>query len=82
MTWPAANRKADDHSGATAAVDLAGRMTNRIQVSTDALAAYPDAVERGFGTAVDFGIVVTLSPVAHFATATSKNYTPANTRNF
>jgi transposase-like protein len=38
--------------------DLAGRMSNRIQVSTDALGTYPDAIERGFGSAVDYGQVV------------------------
>ena len=38
--------------------DLAGRMASRIQVSTDALAAYPDAIERGFGSEVDFGTIV------------------------
>jgi IS1 family transposase len=38
--------------------DLAGRMANRIQVSTDALAAYPDAIERGFGSEIDCGQVV------------------------
>ena len=38
--------------------DLAGRMTMRIQISTDALAAYPDAIERGFGTEVDYGQIV------------------------
>jgi IS1 family transposase len=30
--------------------DLAGRIANRIQVSTDALSAYPEAIERGFGS--------------------------------
>ncbi|MGA2787092.1 MAG: hypothetical protein ABSF60_06150 [Verrucomicrobiota bacterium] len=38
--------------------DLAGRMANRIQVSTDSLKAYPDAIERGFGTEVDHGQIV------------------------
>ncbi len=35
--------------------DLASRVANRIQVSTDALKAFPDAIERGFGTGVDYG---------------------------
>lgn len=30
--------------------DLASRLENRIQISSDALAAYPDAIERAFGT--------------------------------
>jgi len=32
--------------------DLAGRMTNRVQLSSDALTAYAEAVERGFGSNV------------------------------
>jgi len=38
--------------------DLAGRLSRRIQLSSDALAAYPDAVERGFGSEVDYGQLV------------------------
>lgn len=38
--------------------DLAGRMKNRIQLSSDSLNAYVDAVERGFGDNVDFGTIV------------------------
>src|SRR6266567_2664371 len=30
--------------------DLAARLSRRVQLSSDALAAYPDAVERGFGS--------------------------------
>jgi IS1 family transposase len=35
--------------------DLASRMGKRIQLSSDALSSYADAVERGFGTEVDYG---------------------------
>ncbi len=38
--------------------DLAGRMKNRVQISTDGLKAYVDAVERGFGVDVDYGQIV------------------------
>ena len=38
--------------------DLAPRMRNRVQVSSDRLQAYVDAVEEGFGTAVDYGQIV------------------------
>lgn len=38
--------------------DLAGRLKNRIQLSSDALAAYIEAVEQGFGADVDYGQVV------------------------
>jgi len=33
-------------------------MANRIQVSTDSLNAYPEAIERGFGSEVDYGQIV------------------------
>src|ERR1035441_2109272 len=38
--------------------DLAQRLSDRIQLSSDALDAYSDAVERGFGANVDYGQVV------------------------
>jgi IS1 family transposase len=38
--------------------DLASRITNRPQISSDAFGAYPDAIERAFGDAVDYGTVI------------------------
>ena len=38
--------------------DLRGRVTARIQLSTDAFNIYPDAVERAFGADVDYGQIV------------------------
>ena len=38
--------------------DLASRMAMRVQISSDALAAYPDAFERSFGTEADYGQIV------------------------
>ena len=38
--------------------DLARRMKNRIQITTDAFPAYEDAIERAFGRAVDYGTVI------------------------
>jgi IS1 family transposase len=35
--------------------DLAGRLSNRVQLSTDALAAYIEAVEEAFGCDIDYG---------------------------
>src|SRR5260370_9972682 len=40
--------------------DLAGRLSNRVQLSSDALAAYVDATERAFGGDVDYGQAVKL----------------------
>ena len=38
--------------------DLAERLTNRVQISSDALKSYIDAVEAAFGTDVDYGQAV------------------------
>jgi IS1 family transposase len=38
--------------------DVASRMRNRVQVSTDALHSYPEAIERAFGADVDYGQIV------------------------
>jgi IS1 family transposase len=38
--------------------DLAGRLSNKVQLSTDALAAYVDSVEQAFGADVDYGQAV------------------------
>jgi len=50
--------------------DLADRLNNRVQISTDALPAYYDAIERAFGSEVDYGQIV-----KSFATEKGK-YTP------
>ncbi|OFV97018.1 MAG: hypothetical protein A3F68_03095 [Acidobacteria bacterium RIFCSPLOWO2_12_FULL_54_10] len=48
-----------DRSTAHAFVaDVASRVRNRVQISTDALAVYADAIELAFGTGVDYGHVV------------------------
>ena len=38
--------------------DVAGRLKNRVQISTDALRAYVDAVEKAFGADVDYGQII------------------------
>ena len=38
--------------------DLASRLNNRVQISTDAMAAYADAIEIVFGQEVDYGVIV------------------------
>jgi IS1 family transposase len=40
--------------------DVASRMANRVQISTDGLRAYPEAVENAFGGDVDYGQIVKL----------------------
>jgi len=56
--------------------DLAGRMANRIQVSTDALAAYPDAIERGFGTDIDYGQIVKTYALTNLNKEAASRYSP------
>ena len=59
--------------------DLAGRLRNRIQLSSDALAAYTETVEESFGSAVDYGqIVKTYSVTVLGNAAASVRYSPAD----
>jgi len=55
-TWRVGKR---DLPNATAFLtDLSGRLTNRVQLSSDALKAYVDATEQAFGADVDYGQAV------------------------
>lgn len=38
--------------------DIAGRVRNRVQISTDAMNSYPEAIEQAFGANVDYGQIV------------------------
>jgi hypothetical protein len=38
--------------------DLSNRLSNRVQISSDSLRSYVDAVERAFGADVDYGQIV------------------------
>jgi IS1 family transposase len=38
--------------------DLAARINNRVQISSDGLSLYASAVERGFGAGVDYGQII------------------------
>ncbi len=58
--------------------DLASRLALRVQISSDALAAYPDAFERSFGTEADYGQIVktfAVTPLGNAAAAV--RYSPA-----
>jgi len=60
--------------------DLASRMAMRVQVSSDALAAYPDAFERSFGTGADYGQIVktySVTPLGNSAAPAAIRYSPA-----
>lgn len=53
-------------------VDLSARMKNRIQLSSDAMQHYVDAVEKGFGGEVDYGQIVKV----YRTTETAGRYSP------
>ncbi len=55
--------------------DLASRLTNRIQLSSDALGAYADAVERAFGAEIDYAQIV--KEYASPAREDQRKYSPA-----
>jgi IS1 family transposase len=50
--------KRDGHTANAFLEDLASRVNNRLHISTDALAAYYDAVEQAFGADVDYSHIV------------------------
>lgn len=50
--------KRDGKTATAFVVDLASRLSNRVQLSSDGLAAYVEAVEEGFGADVDYGQIV------------------------
>ena len=45
--------------------DLSERLTNRVQISSDGLKSYIDAVEQAFGADVDYGQVVKFYDAEH-----------------
>lgn len=55
--------------------DLAGRLNNRVQLSTDALSAYADAVEIGFGAEIDYAQIA--KEYASPAREDQRKYSPA-----
>ena len=60
--------------------DLASRLALRVQISSDALAAYPDAFERSFGADADYGQIVktySVTPLGNAAAPAAVRYSPA-----
>lgn len=54
--------------------DLSGRLSNRVQLTTDGLKAYLTAVETAFGSDIDFATLIKLYGVPE---GTEKRYSPA-----
>ncbi len=55
--------------------DVAARVSGRVQISTDALKSYADAVERGFGADADYGQILKIYGQADVNEA--RRYSPA-----
>ncbi|MGA3172443.1 MAG: IS1 family transposase [Chthoniobacteraceae bacterium] len=55
--------------------DLAARLNRRPQISSDAMNAYADAVERGFGADVDYGQLIKIYGAAEVSE--QRRYSPA-----
>src|ERR1017187_8250554 len=70
--------KRDRYHTMTFMEDLARRLSRRIQLSSDALSTYPDAVECGFGSEVDYGQLVKTYAVTVLGNAAAAvRYSPA-----
>ena len=59
--------------------DLASRLSHRVQLSSDALKAYTDAVERAFGAAVDYSSIV--KTFSHSDLEEQRRYSPPEVMN-
>jgi IS1 family transposase len=59
--------------------DLASRLSHRVQLSSDALRAYTDAVERAFGAEVDYGSIV--KTFTHSDVEEQRRYSPPEVMN-
>ena len=54
--------------------DLAARLSHRVQISSDALKAYGSAIERAFGSEVDYGSIIKV--YGHTELADQRRYSP------
>jgi len=59
--------------------DLASRLSHRVQLSSDALRAYTDAVERAFGAGVNYGSIV--QTFSHSDLEEQRRYSPPEVMN-
>ena len=57
--------------------DLAARLAKRVQISSDSLASYADAVERGFGAEVDYGQISKTYAIVNLNKDAASRYSPA-----
>jgi IS1 family transposase len=57
--------------------DLAARLSRRVQITSDAMQSYPEAVERGFGSQVDYAQLVKTYAVVNLNKDAASRYSPA-----
>jgi IS1 family transposase len=69
--------KRDSYHAKAFMEDLAGRLSRRVQLSSDALQSYPEAVERSFGSEVDYGQLVKTYGVVNLNKDAASRYSPA-----
>jgi IS1 family transposase len=69
--------KRDAYHAKAFIADLAGRLEKRVQVSSDSLAAYADAMERGFGSEVDYGQISKTYSFTNLNKDAASRYSPA-----
>ncbi len=69
--------KRDSYHAKAFMSDLAGRLVNRVQISSDSLRAYEDATERAFGSEVDYAQVVKTYAVTPLGKEASVRYSPS-----
>src|ERR1700674_818806 len=58
VSWAVGSR--DSHSAKAFMDDVAARLANRVQLTTDGLRAYLDAVDEAFGVKIDYAMLVKL----------------------
>jgi IS1 family transposase len=69
--------KRDAYHAKAFIADLASRLEKRVQVSSDSLAAYADAMERGFGSEVDYGQISKTYSFTNLNKDAASRYSPA-----
>jgi IS1 family transposase len=69
--------KRDSYHAKSFMADLAERLDNRPQITSDALAAYPEAVEGAFGSEVDYGQIVKTYGLTNLNKDAASRYSPA-----
>jgi IS1 family transposase len=69
--------KRDAYHAKVFIADLAERVSKRVQLSSDSLIAYNDAVERGFGTEVDYGQISKTYSLTNLNKDAASRYSPA-----